>query len=294
MFLPLGDDVDHREFSVLGVILVALNVGVFLYMLRICFGQEDLTAAHEFILTWGLIPADLAKGEYHGLATYMFLHADFMHLLGNMFCFWAFVHTLEGSFGILRFGIYYLLWGVLAGLAHAAMHWGSEVPMIGASGAIAGMMGAYFVAFGPFTTIRTLIFLLHVWVVNVPAYVFMAIWVGMQLISIASDDGCAGGVAWYAHLGGFLAGAVTASLFGKNVKAQLVLNKSGTYELQAAPPRRETQPEDLPKQIEAPPHACPYCRTVLNEENRIAANLMRCPNPTCSRCIYLDEVPVEV
>ncbi|MFN2123913.1 MAG: rhomboid family intramembrane serine protease, partial [Candidatus Promineifilaceae bacterium] len=79
-------------------------------------------------------------------------------------------------------------------------------------------------AFGPFTTIRTLIFFFfHAWVVHVPAYLFMALWIGMQLISAAADDGCAGGVAWYAHIGGFMAGAATASIFGKKVKAQLVV-----------------------------------------------------------------------
>jgi membrane associated rhomboid family serine protease len=293
MFLPLGDDVDHRDFSVLGIILVAINVGVFLYMLRICFGQEGAQEMQKFIFAWGLVPADLAKGHYCGLVTHMFLHANVLHLLGNMFCFWAFVHTLESSLGILRFAVFYILWGVLAGLAHAATHWGSEVPMIGASGAIAGMMGAYFVAFGPFTNIRTLVFITHVFVANIPAYVFMAIWVGLQLIEAASATEGEIGVAWYAHLGGFLAGALTVTIFGRDLQTQLVLNKSGTYELHSPAPSQKMRPEEVTTRIENPPSVCPFCGTQINERNRLAANLMRCPNPTCARCIYLTEVPVE-
>jgi membrane associated rhomboid family serine protease len=294
MFIPLGDDVDHREFSILGVILVSLNVSAFLYMIRICYGQADLTELKKFIDAWALIPADLTKGKFHGLVTYMFLHAGLFHLFGNMLCFWAFVSTLESSYGIVRFALFYLLWGILAGLAHAAMHWGSTTPLVGASGAIAGMMGAYYFTFGPYTNIRTLIFIIHPFVVNIPAYVFMALWVIIQLVSAASSNGVASGVAWYAHLGGFLVGVLTAFLCGENFKARLVLNKSGCFELQSTAELRKPHPDELPSQIESLPPECPYCHTRLSEDNRLAANLLRCPNPTCSRCIYLTEVPVQV
>jgi membrane associated rhomboid family serine protease len=292
MLIPLGDDVDHREFSVLGVILIAVNVAIFAYMVRIFCEQQDLAVVKKFVDDWGLVPADLTKGKWYGLITYMFLHGSLFHLLGNMLCFWAFVNTLENSYGIVRFALFYLLWGVLAGLAQAAMHWGSPIPIIGASGAIAGMMGAYYVKFGLYTKIKTLVFIIYPFIVNIPAYVFTAIWVLIQLFSAASTYGLTTGVAWYAHLGGFLAGALTAVLCGENVKARLVLNKSGMLELQSTAQLQEADQTPV-TQLEAPPPACPFCHTELSEKNRIAANLMRCPNPSCARCIYLDEILVE-
>ena len=110
---------------------------------------------------YGLASKDLQNNRYLGVVTHMFVHGGLMHLLGNMIVLWAFVSTLEHTLGAWIFLIFYLLWGTVAGLAQAAMHWGSDVPLVGASGAIAGVIGAYWVAFGARTRIRTLVWIIR-------------------------------------------------------------------------------------------------------------------------------------
>ncbi|HUT93515.1 MAG TPA: rhomboid family intramembrane serine protease [Thermoguttaceae bacterium] len=287
--LPLGDDVDHRDFPLVGVLLTVANVTIFLYMLRLLFGTADLAVLEAFCLDWGLVPAKLARGNVLGLLTHMFLHGGICHLLGNMLCLWAFVHTLEAGLGTVRLLALYLAWGIAGGLVHAAVAWGSDVPMIGASGAIAGMMGAYWIAFGPLTKIRSLVFVL--WYplrIDVPAGGFMAIWVLMQMLGAAESVDGTVGVAWFAHLGGFLAGSLTMVFLKKHAKT-LVVTRHGDLEFVSSQDASEIPEEEPVPELEATPTACPHCGTSLGEEHQLAANLLRCPNPDCERCIYLEE-----
>jgi membrane associated rhomboid family serine protease len=158
----------------------------------------------------------------------MFLHGDVVHLLGNMLMLWAFVGTLERGLGSVLFVLLYILWGLVAGVAHAVMNWGQGIPMIGASGAISGVIGAYVVTFGALTNIRTLVWFFGPRQINVPAGAFVFIWVMSQLSGMQEASAAGGGgIAWYAHAGGFVAGATTMLIFSREVKSRLVLNREG-------------------------------------------------------------------
>ena len=135
-----------------------------------------------------------------------------MHILGNMLMLYAFVHTLESTLGLLPFIACYLLWGLVGGLCQAAMDWGQDIPLVGASGAIAGMIGAYTVLYGYDAKIRCLLWLpiptliFRPIKIDVPAIVFGLVWIGLQLWDASSDPEGMMGVAWFAHIGGFIAG----------------------------------------------------------------------------------------
>lgn len=317
MFLPLGDDVEHRTFPLIGIFLIVANVLVFTYMLRLF--NDDFSEKHfsewrvnAFVEEYGLVPADLAEGKIAGLVTHMFLHADIWHILGNMLVLWAFVQTLESALGYFYLLFFYFFWGILGGLVHAAMYWDSDMPLIGASGAIAGMIGAYCVAFGPMTKIKTLVWFFRPFVFHIPASAFVALWLGIQLLGVAGDEAATamgeegGGIAFYAHLGGFLAGALTMTCVRNYTKGQLVRSVHGHLHFedvdeqaaQAARADAADQPDAAdaadaatdsePEEYVAAPDKCPHCGTPLSDENAWAPNLLRCPNPECQRMIYLN------
>ncbi|HNW91948.1 MAG TPA: rhomboid family intramembrane serine protease, partial [bacterium] len=205
IMLPLGDTVrlHRRPHAVYAII--ALNVVAFVLEL----------GAHERIggafVRWGLRPAVLLGGG-HGwtLLTHQFLHAGLGHLAGNMLFLLVFGKAINAWLGQVRFTLFYCCTGALAALAHAALQAHSLVPCVGASGAIAGVMGAYFVRH-PLAQIRVLV---GTRIVLVPAAAFLALWLFYQgAYAFASAGGSiAFGVAWYAHLGGFAAGALLALL----------------------------------------------------------------------------------
>jgi membrane associated rhomboid family serine protease len=152
------------------------------------------------------IPAPLT------LITSMFLHGGLMHLLGNMLFLWVLGDNVEDALGHRRYVVFYLVCGVLAALAHAAMEPGSTIPMVGASGAISGVMGAYLVLH-PKARIKVLVSYFIVWL---PAFVVLGVWIVFQVISAgAAAGGAGGGVAWWAHIGGFLAGMLLCGLFSR-------------------------------------------------------------------------------
>jgi hypothetical protein len=169
------------------------------------------------------------------------------------------------------------------------MHWGEMVPLVGASGAIAGMIGAYWVAFGPFTKIRTVTLLFtRVIKIDVPTGVYAGIWIMLQLYGASQASESATGVAWYAHFGGFAAGCLTMVLLKNHTRAQLVVTRHGDmyFESRASAELPDDGTTDL---IEDSPANCPYCGAELGQADRLASNLMRCPDPDCQRCIYLEE-----
>jgi len=203
--LPLSDENPTRSFPLVTLLLIAANVAVFVLSL----GQMHDPDA--FFAAYGLIPAELAVrpvAQYPHIFTSMFLHAGFMHLAGNMLYLWIFGNNIEDALGKLGFLLFYLFCGVLAALGHALTDLQSPVPMVGASGAIAGVLGAYMVLF-PAARVKTLVFLgFFMTIARVPAWLLLGLWILLQLGSGLSMPSDGGGVAWFAHIGGFLVGAV--------------------------------------------------------------------------------------
>jgi len=217
--IPLRDSVPNRSLPVVTWALIGVNVFVFLQ--EVALGPE----LDGFIRTWGFVPARyflLAQTDpgdwvdrFMPLGTSMFLHAGWTHLIGNMLYLWIFGDNVEDRLGHVRYLAFYLATGVAAGLTQAYLYPHSALPTVGASGAISGVLGAYLVLF-PHARVLTLVpFVLFFPVVELPAVLYLGFWFLMQLTSgtlaltIAGD---AGGVAWWAHVGGFVVGMALVPL----------------------------------------------------------------------------------
>lgn len=296
MFIPLGDNVENRSIPVAGTLLLLANLLVFAYETRLVIdGQQDRRPDYiiQFFKEYGLVPTDLEEGIYHGVITYNFIHGDFMHLLGNMVVLWAFVRTLENALGGASFFGLYMMWGVAAGIAHAVMSWGSSIPLVGASGAISGMIGAYVVAFGLRTKIKTIVWIVKPFRVDVPAMFYVGFWVMTQLAGIADSlEGEEVGIAWFCHMGGFGLGALCMLLCRNQTDRKLVLNAEGVYQFvesgaaaNASTTQLATAPLGPTSREEA--NQCPHCKTPLSEKDRISASLLQCPNDGCRRLTYV-------
>jgi membrane associated rhomboid family serine protease len=217
--IPLHDDNPTRIRPVVTVALIAASVLVFLWMLTL-----SPPAQQRVILALGVIPATLLTGaELHPeiavlppeltIFSSMFLHGGILHLVGNMLFLWIFGNNVEDSMGHLRFVVFYALCGVVAAFAQALLSPGSTIPMIGASGAVAGVLGAYFLVY-PHARVLVLIpifFIFHL--VRLPAVMVLGFWIVLQLISAGLADPGTGGVAFAAHVGGFFAGMALIPLF---------------------------------------------------------------------------------
>ncbi len=213
--IPLYDTVRSHKFPVITLTVIAANVLVFFYESQL--GQY---AFPRFIYTWGLIPALFTSDPTSGwlnIFTAMFLHGSWLHLISNMWVLFVFGHNVEASLGSFRYLIFYLLAGAAAALLQIYVQPESPNPMIGASGAIAGVLGAYLVLF-PRARIASLVFLIIFFtIVEIPAAIFLLLWMGLQVYSGLFNAG--GGIAWWAHIGGFLFGAIMVSLFAIRSRA---------------------------------------------------------------------------
>jgi len=214
--IPIRDQIRSRSYPAVTHGIIGLNVLVFLY--QVMQGEH----IERFITTYGLVPArfaspDLPLGELaFTLVSFMFLHGGVLHLIGNMWSLYIFGDNVEDHMGSTRFLAFYLLCGWASGFAHLLSNWGSQVPTIGASGAIAGVMGAYFVLF-PKARIITLIPIFFIpYFVEIPAVVFLGIWLLFQFFyaSLPGPEG-GGGIAWWAHIGGFVFGMIAVKLFSR-------------------------------------------------------------------------------
>ena len=220
--LPLKDDVPSQSIPFVTVTVLALNVLVFLYQASLQVGGDagSAQAAEQLVREFGAVPCRLTATcvtddfppPVVTIFTSMFLHGGLFHVGGNMLYLWIFGNNVEDTLGHFRFLAFYLLSGVAAALAQTLAGPSSEVPMIGASGAISGVLGAYLVLF-PYATVLTLItFGFFIRFVHVPAIIVLGFWVVMQFLNglLAYGGflghGAGGGVAWFAHIGGFLAG----------------------------------------------------------------------------------------
>ncbi len=214
--IPLRDDNPTRTFSWVTILLIALNVAAFLYELSLPRTRQGLEA---FFADFALIPAAVTQAAtpeaYRSVFTSMFLHGGWLHLIGNMLYLWIFGNNIEDSVGHFKFIIFYLLCGIAAAAAQVATAPDSLVPMIGASGAVSGVLGAYLLLF---PRARVLV-LIPIWIIirfiYVPAWLMLIFWFGIQLLSGAATVGRmhGGGVAFWAHIGGFVAGMVLIPVF---------------------------------------------------------------------------------
>ncbi len=208
--IPLGDASRRPiRFPIATVTIIALNVFVFML---------ELAGGDDFILRWSMVPANILAGKHlETILTSMFLHEGWEHIIGNMVFFWAFGPEIEDSMGSGRYLVFYLLGGLAATFAQFIVAPTSTVPNLGASGAIAAVMGAFLVTY-PRDQIRTVvIFGWFVRVTVIPAVLLIGLWIATQFFSeigsLMTADAASGGVAYMAHIGGFAFGALTARLF---------------------------------------------------------------------------------
>jgi membrane associated rhomboid family serine protease len=214
--MPIRDENPSRSTPFVTYALLLANIAVFAYEIMLALhGQLE-----EFIYTYGMIPALVSQGEaLHTLLTSMFLHGGVFHLLGNMLYLYIFGDNVEDAMGHRRYLIFYLLTGFAASALQIAINPASTLPNVGASGAIAGVLGAYFVTY-PFARVHTIIFLGYFirWV-SLPAVVLLGFWFVFQLFAgTATLEAMKlgyGGVAYFAHVGGFVAGMVLVRFFRK-------------------------------------------------------------------------------
>jgi membrane associated rhomboid family serine protease len=205
--IPLRDSNPSRTTPVVTIVLIGLNVLVYLYQWSLD-GVEQLT---PFFDTWAIIPAQLTNdfgGEFFTLLSAMFMHGSWMHLGGNMLYLWIFGDNIEDRLGRARYLAFYIASGLAATGAQVVVDPGSTVPNVGASGAIAGVLGAYLVLF-PRASVTTLVFR---FLTQVPAYIVLGFWFVLQLFqgvgSLGAISNQGGGIAFFAHIGGFVAGMI--------------------------------------------------------------------------------------
>jgi membrane associated rhomboid family serine protease len=219
--LPFRDDVPSRHVPVVTWSLIAVNVLVFLYQLSL-----PADAQEQLIYLFGIVPARFSHPDWASevgfpaatlwpFVTTQFLHGGFFHVLANMWTLWIFGDNVEDRMGPLRYLAFYLICGVASGLLHVVTNLDSTVPTIGASGAIAGVLGAYLRLY-PRSRILTMIPIFIIpFFVELPAYFFLGVWFFSNLLNGTFSIGgrAAAGVAWWAHVGGFLTGVALCPLF---------------------------------------------------------------------------------
>ena len=221
--IPLQDILPRKKPPVMTWLIILINVLVFFHELHLTPYQREI-----FFQTWGFIPARFFSNtatllinepfyqKYLTLITHLFIHGSWFHIIGNMWTLWIFGDNVEDRLGPFRFLVFYLVCGILASLFHGYVYPNSIIPVVGASGAISAVMGAYFVMY-PFARIVVLFPLLFIPLIfEVPAFLFLIYWFFIQfysgLFSLVVPGGV-GGIAWFAHVGGFVSGMVLHKFF---------------------------------------------------------------------------------
>ncbi len=211
--IPLRDDNPRERFPFVNSLFIAFNIAIFLH-------QYSLTpeAGEAFVHTYGAIPQEVVThGAYANLITSMFLHGGVLHLLGNLLYLFIFGDNVENLMGSVRYFFFYILCGIGAACAHILNESGSLVPMVGASGAISGVLGAYLVGY---PRARVLVFFPLFFFFRVPALIVLGVWFVNQVVEGFGAKGVdiSGGIAWFAHIGGFVLGVVLVKFFEKKKK----------------------------------------------------------------------------
>ena len=231
--LPIGDDDSDRRFApLINYVLIAINVLVFVF-LQGMGGNEKFTYAFSTVPAEILTGKDIASGPleptpvpvYFTLITSMFMHGGWAHLLGNMLFLWVFGDNIENRIGHMRYLLFYFVCGIIASLSHVFVS-GSDslIPSLGASGAISGVLGGYLLLF-PSRRVRVI---MGRGITTVPAFVALGIWIVFQIISqlgVLGGDQGGGGVAYAAHIGGFIAGLALVKIFDIGTQKGAVLNR---------------------------------------------------------------------
>lgn len=215
---PLRDSIRSRRWPFVNYVFIALNLAIFLFEVRL----ERQGSLETFIYQFGLVPVRFFADPASGLPTVftsMFLHGSWGHVLSNIWFLYVFGDNVEDNMGHVRYFFYYLLVGFGAASAQLAANTGSQLPMVGASGAIAGVLGGYFVLY-PRAQVLSLFFIVFfVRVVEIPAFFFLGLWFvvqalnGVGSLTATAVRGEMGGVAWWAHAGGFAAGFLFIQIF---------------------------------------------------------------------------------
>src|SRR5208282_2798059 len=214
MFIPIKDDNPRQTYPVVNTLLILTNVIVFLYQLTLTPHQYQ-----AFVLANATIPSHIrlalnghgnVEAAFLPIFTSMFLHSGFLHIAGNMLFLWIFGDNVEDYFGHFSYLLFYLACGIGSGLAHIIFNFHSGLPALGASGAISGVMGAYIILY-PRARVLTLVF---VFFIPIPAFIILGYWFLLQFLAGVTTVGAAatGGVAVWAHIGGFLMGMLITLL----------------------------------------------------------------------------------
>jgi len=215
--IPIRDTIQSRSYPVVNITLIMVNFVAF--FVQVSHGQD----MDRFLFTYGLVPARYSLSyisihfslgqQLFSLISFMFLHGGAIHILGNMWSLYIFGDNVEDHLGSFYYFIFYLICGLLSGVCHLLFNLHSTIPTIGASGAIAGVMGAYFILF-PNAKILTLIpIIIFPWFIEIPAFFFLGIWFMMQIFNAALGDSFISGIAWWAHVGGFILGVLGLKTF---------------------------------------------------------------------------------
>jgi membrane associated rhomboid family serine protease len=231
---PLKDDIPSHSFPLFTVMLIVANAAVFLYQLSLEAGGSGpaQSAATAFVMEFGAVPCRLTGmcpgDEFPApmltVFTSMFLHGGVFHIAGNMLYLWIFGDNVEDILGHFRFLLLYLLAGAGAAASQVLMSPDSRIPMVGASGAISGVLGAYLLLFPHARILCLIIFGFFIRFIHVPALIVLGLWIVVQvfngLVSVGAI-GTTGGVAWFAHIGGFVAGIILLFLLKRRAAGRL-------------------------------------------------------------------------
>ncbi|MEJ2354099.1 MAG: rhomboid family intramembrane serine protease [Anaerolineales bacterium] len=220
--IPIRDTIRSYNFPVINWSIIVLNSLVFLYQLIL-----PPAALQSFIRTFGMVPSHISlanPASFATLFTNMFLHGGWFHIISNMWVLYIFGDNVEDRMGSGRYLVFYLLSGLAANLLQLFFSPGSDVPTIGASGAIAGVLGGYFLLFPRARVITLILLFIFPWFVEIPAVIFLGFWFVTQLFSGLSSLGTAagmemGGIAWWAHVGGFVFGLLLVRIFSRRPRA---------------------------------------------------------------------------
>lgn len=222
--IPLKDNIRSRTFPFFNIVLILINISVFALEL----GQPSTQALEHFFGKWALYPAPLLNnpvGNWYRVFSSMFLHGGWVHVVGNMVYLWVFGDSVEDRVGHFRYLVFYLTVGSAAAMSQVFILPGSDGSMVGASGAVAGIMGAYFVLNPKAKVVTAVPFLFFLKIIEIPAVFFLGMWFVIQafqgygsILTMASGARDFSATAWWAHIGGFLSGIILIFFFRKSVK----------------------------------------------------------------------------
>jgi membrane associated rhomboid family serine protease len=253
--IPIRDTIPSKNYAIVNNSIIGINV--VMYLVELSQGE----ALYRFVQIYGLVPARYTVPhisqyfttgqQIFAFISFMFLHGGFLHLLGNMWSLYIFGDNVEDRLGHGRYLVFYLLCGITSGLSHLLFNLDSKIATIGASGAIAGVMGAYFILH-PNSKILTLIPIIFIpWFVEIPAFFFLGFWFVMQFINAIGSHGDISGIAWWAHIGGFIFGIIFLKFFnmlpsiGVSERIRPITEKKKTHRLQVIRPVGTSQDPHL-------------------------------------------------